>query len=106
MKDGKLTKEQRDALVAKSTQWLDHEIAETHDGHGGFGKPGGDGPPPSDGNGTGSGGQNGGAPSGTSCSPSERACGGAPTPGGAPPMSQGSATRVAGIGDDVDVDTA
>ncbi len=64
VKDGKLTKAQRDALVAKSTQWVQHEITETHDGHGGFGKPGGDGPPPSDGNGTGSGGQNGGAPSG------------------------------------------
>ena len=66
VKDGKLTKAQRDALVSKSTQWVQHEITETHDGHRGFGGPGGDGPPPtgSGGSGTGSGGQNGGAPSG------------------------------------------
>lgn len=40
---GKLTKEQRDALVAKAPAWLDHEIAETHAGRrhgGGFGGPG------------------------------------------------------------------
>ncbi len=43
---GKLTKEQRDALVAKAPAWLDHEIAETHTGRrhgGGFGGPGGPG---------------------------------------------------------------
>jgi hypothetical protein len=67
VKDGKLTKEQRDAVVSKATQWVQHEITETHDGHRGFGGPfggpGDDGPPPSgSGNGTGDGGQN--APSG------------------------------------------
>ena len=40
VKDGKLTKAQRDALVSKSTQWVQHEITETHDGHRGFGGPG------------------------------------------------------------------
>src|SRR3954466_3086840 len=33
VKDGKLTKQQRDDLVAKGTQWVQHEITETHTGH-------------------------------------------------------------------------
>src|SRR3954453_9341075 len=39
VKDGKLTKQQRDDLVAKGTQWVQHEITETHTGQpgGGFG---------------------------------------------------------------------
>ena len=64
---GKLTKEQRDALVAKAPAWLDHEIAETHTGRrhgGGFGGPGG--PPPGDqavpGGGTGPGTNDGAVP--------------------------------------------
>src|SRR5262245_29566044 len=72
VKDGKLTKEQRDALVSNATRWVQHEIDETHDGHRGFGPggpfggPGGDGSAPGgSGNGTGDGGQNGaGASSG------------------------------------------
>jgi len=69
VKDGKLTKAQRDELVSNATRWVQHEITEKHDGHRGFGGPfggpGSDGPPPSgSGNGTGDGGQNGGAPSG------------------------------------------
>lgn len=54
-----LTKEQRDALVAKAPAWLDHEIAETHTGRrhgGGFGAPGGAAPvAPQGGTGTGTG---------------------------------------------------
>jgi hypothetical protein len=69
VKDGKLTKAQRDQLVAQATQWVQHEITEVHDGHRGFGGPfggpGSDGPPPSgSGSGTSDGGQNPGAPSG------------------------------------------
>lgn len=67
VKDGKLTKEQRDALVAKAPDWIQHEMTEQHDGrrHGGFGGPGG--PPPGDGtapegSGTGSDTGNGGVP--------------------------------------------
>ena len=66
VKDGKLTKDQRDALVSNATKWVQHEIAETHDGHRGFGPggpfggPGGDGGAPGgSGSGTGDGGQNG-----------------------------------------------
>ena len=46
---GKITKEQRDAIVAKAPAYLDHEIAETHTGGrhgGGFGGPGDPGAPP------------------------------------------------------------
>jgi hypothetical protein len=64
---GKLTKAQRDALIAKVPAWLDHEIAVTHTGrrHGdGFGGPGG--PPPGDpvapGGGTGTGTNDGAVP--------------------------------------------
>jgi hypothetical protein len=65
---GKLTKEQRDALVAKAPAWLDHEIAETHTGRhgGGFGGPGGAAPvppvAPEGGTGTGTGTNDGSAP--------------------------------------------
>jgi hypothetical protein len=67
VKDGKLTKAQRDQLVSQATRWVQHEITETHDGHHGFGGPfggpGSDGPPPSGtGSGTGGGGQNGAPP--------------------------------------------
>src|SRR4051812_8828367 len=64
--DGKLTKEQRDAFVAKAPALLDHVIADTHTGRrhgGGFG-----GPPPGDpsapdgGTGTGTGTNDGSVP--------------------------------------------
>jgi polyhydroxyalkanoate synthesis regulator phasin len=63
VKDGKLTKDQRDALVSNAAKWVQHEIDETHDGHRGFG-PGGPfggpgGAPGGSGSGTGDGGQNG-----------------------------------------------
>ncbi len=63
----KLTKEQRDALVAKAPAWLDHEIAETHTGRrhgGGFGGPGGAAPgaPVAPEGGTGTGTNDGTAP--------------------------------------------
>ena len=71
VEDGKLTKDQRDALVSNATRWVQHEINETHDGHRGFGpggpfggQGGGNGAPGGSGNGTGDDGQNGGAPSG------------------------------------------
>jgi hypothetical protein len=62
VKDGKLTKQQRDDLVAKGTQWVQHEITETHTGHpgGGFGGGGPFGPGPGD-----DGGQNGSSGNGT-----------------------------------------
>ena len=65
----KLTKEQRDAIVAKAPAWLDHEIAETHTGRrhgGGFGGPGDEAPgapvAPEGGTGTGTGTNDGSAP--------------------------------------------
>ena len=71
VKDGKLTKQQRDDLVAKGTQWVQHEITETHTPHpgGGFGGGGPFGPGPGDdggqnGGGNGAGGGQNGAPSG------------------------------------------
>jgi hypothetical protein len=70
---GKLTKEQRDKVVANAPAWLDHEIAETHTGRGhggGFGGPDGAAPggapatpaAPPTGTGTGTGTNDGSAP--------------------------------------------
>jgi hypothetical protein len=68
VKDGKLTKQQRDDLVAKGTQWVQHEITETHTGHPGGGGTFGPGPGDDGGqngdSGNGAGGGQNGAPSG------------------------------------------
>jgi hypothetical protein len=62
-----LTKDQRDAIVAKASAWLDHEIAETDTGRrhgGGFGGPDGAAPgaPVAPEGGTGTGTNDGSAP--------------------------------------------